>query len=378
MASRFVPLECNIDDFIQKQANKNTLSKTRRDLALLTEFLKSKQLDKKVEDIEPTHLNELLCAFLVEVKKKDGEEYEPTTLRSFISSFDRHLKNKDYPTTIIEGQEFRKTRETLTAKQKELKKAGKGNAPNSARNLTDEEVDILYSKDLLGSATSEALLNTIWLNNTQYFGLRGCEEHRKMKWGDVKLYVSSDGTEYLEHNERQTKTRTGAEPRDVRKVKPKMFAVVGSDRDPVNFYRIYASKRPAEFLNDDSPFYLAINHTKNPQSSLKPWFKAAPMGVNKLNSLMKTMAEKGQLNSSNLTNYSARKRFMKKLNDNNVPPTHIMQISGHKNVQSLNNYSALSENQQRRISNILSGSGESEVEVSHLCTIKPIAVRRNF
>lgn len=30
-------------------------------------------------------------------------------------------------TAIIEGQEFRETRETLVAKQKELKKAGKGN-----------------------------------------------------------------------------------------------------------------------------------------------------------------------------------------------------------------------------------------------------------
>ena len=30
-------------------------------------------------------------------------------------------------TAIMEGQEFRETRETLVAKQKELKKAGKGN-----------------------------------------------------------------------------------------------------------------------------------------------------------------------------------------------------------------------------------------------------------
>jgi hypothetical protein len=337
MASRFVPLECSLDEFIEKQRNKNTLSKTKRDLALLQEFLKTKQVQEDVENIEPTDLNELLSAFLVEVKKKDGGDYEPTTLRSFISSFDRYLRKKDYPTTIIEGHAFRKTRDTLVAKQKDLKKAGKGNKPNAARNLTDEEVDILFSKNLLGCSNPEALINTIWLNSTVYFGLRGCQEHRDMKWGDIKLQTSSDGTEYLEYNERQTKTRTGAEPRDTRKVKPKMFAVAGSNRNPVRFYHIYASKRPAGFLSDDSPFYLAINHTTNPQSS-KPWFKTAPMGVNKLNSLMKTMAEKAQLNTSNLTNHSARKRMAQKLNDKNVPPTHIMQISGHKNVQSLNNY----------------------------------------
>ena len=58
---------------------------------------------------------------------------------------------------------------------------------------------------------------------------------------------------------------------------------------------------------------------------------------------MKTMAQKGGLHAENLTNHSARKRMIQKLNDQEVPPTHIMQVSGHKNVQSLNNYSSLSE-----------------------------------
>ena len=79
------------------------------------------------------------------------------------------------------------------------------------------------------------------------------------------------------------------------------------------------------------------------------------MGVNKIKSLMKTMAEKAGLDAKNLTNHSGRKRMIQKLNDEGVPPTHIMQISGHKNVQSLNNYSTLSERQQKNISNILSG-----------------------
>jgi site-specific recombinase XerD len=69
MASRFVQIECPIEEFIQKQANKNTLSKTTRDLALLKECLKAKQVDKDVENIEPSELNELVSAFLVKVKK---------------------------------------------------------------------------------------------------------------------------------------------------------------------------------------------------------------------------------------------------------------------------------------------------------------------
>ena len=63
---------------------------------------------------------------------------------------------------------------------------------------------------------------------------------------------------------------------------------------------------------------------------------------------MKTMAEKAGLDAKNLTNHSGRERMIQKLNDEGVPPNHIMQIYGHKNVQSLNNYSTLSERQQNK------------------------------
>ena len=86
------------------------------------------------------------------------------------------------------------------------------------------------------------------------------------------------------------------------------------------------------------------------------------MGINKLNSLMKTIAQKCGLHAENLTNQSARKRMIQKLNDQEVPRTH-MQVSGHKNVQSLNNYSSLSEKQQRDISNILSTSTSGSLAI---------------
>ena len=54
--------------------------------------------------------------------------------------------------------------------------------------------------------------------NTKHFGLRGGDEHHRMKWGDVQLLTDVNGAEYLEYSERQTKTRTGAKPRNVRAV----------------------------------------------------------------------------------------------------------------------------------------------------------------
>lgn len=111
-----------------------------------------------------------------------------------------------------------------------------------------------------------------------------------------------------------------------------MFAVVGSERDPARVYDLYASQRPDDLKTPDSLFYLAINHTTKAVNT-KSWIKSAPMRVNKLKSLMKTMAEKAGLDAKHLTNQSGRKRMIQKLNDQGVPPMHIMQISGYKNVQ---------------------------------------------
>lgn len=49
--------------------------------------------------------------------------------------------------------------------------------------------------------------------------------------------------------------------------------------------------------------------------------------------------------------------MIKKINDMDIPPTHIIQISaGHKNVQSINIYSHVSQQKQRNMSLILSSN----------------------
>ena len=62
--------------------------------------------------------------------------------------------------------------------------------PNASVPLTEDDIKLLYDKGLLGKSTPEALLNTVWLNNTVHFGLRGCKEHRDMCWGQKKFLAN--------------------------------------------------------------------------------------------------------------------------------------------------------------------------------------------
>ena len=84
------------------------------------------------------------------------------------------------------------------------------------------------------------------------------------------------------------------------------------------------------------------------------------MGVNKLNSLMKYCAVKAGIGANKrITNHNARKTLVQKLQDHNVPPTHISQVTGHKNLQSINNYNCLRQEQQEAISSLLSADASS-------------------
>ena len=266
-----------------------------------------------------------------------------------VASFERHLKRKSNPVSSINDLAFEGLRKTLHSKQKQLKK---GNKPHASVALTEDKIKILYEKGLLGASSPEAILNTLWLNNSLHFGLRGIKEHHDMRWGDVKLCKTDHGEEYLEIDERQTSTRTGADPRDMRAFAPKMFSTNGSENDPVAVYKVFAEKRPEKMNDPDAPFYTVVNNVK-PKSTDKCWFKCNAVGSNKLGSLMKEMSRKAGLENDKLRSHSARKTMIQTLSGNDVPPTQIAKLSGHKSLKSIENCSHLSTKQQMHMSNLL-------------------------
>ena len=126
--------------------------------------------------------------------------------------------------------------------------------------------------------------------------------------------------------------------------------VSGTERDPIVIYKLYASQRPANYSLPDFPFYLAPRTVANKTDQM---FLRQRIGRGKL---MKTMCEKAGIDGKRLTNHSARKHLVQKLRDANIPPTEIMQITGHKNVQSVINYSSISKENQKRCSSIMSST----------------------
>ncbi|KAK7091244.1 uncharacterized protein KIAA1958-like [Littorina saxatilis] len=355
---KFIAIEDNdVEAFIENSANQNTQKKTKSNMTILFSFISSTMPDEehKIEHFSPEKLNAILSKFFITITKENGESYEPGSLRGFFQSFQRFLKRKQYPCNIMNDPAFQQTRDALAAKQKVLKSDGKGNVPNKASSLSDREVEQIYDAGQIGTHHPEAIINGLWWYNTTHFGLRGITAHRNMRWGDVILKTDPFGEEYLEYNERATKTRTGPNTANIRQVPPRAWATPAApDRCPVELFKEYSARRPSHCSGADDPFYIATTTVKEPTPE-STWFRAQPIGKRKIGAIMKTMALKSGLQGSKrITNHSARKTMIQKLVSNDVPPTHIVQISGHKNLNSLNAYSSITQEQHRNISKLIS------------------------
>ncbi|XP_033725294.1 zinc finger MYM-type protein 3-like [Pecten maximus] len=346
--------------------NENTVKKTEGCIKRFQEWIQSppRYDSRDVLQILPFELDTYIGGFLLSLQKNDGSNYKPDTLTSFHRGINRCLRENGYLVNILTSDLFSTSRQVLQSRRKELKQKGLGNRPNKAQPVSENEEEILWE------CGQHALLNTVWFNNTKRLGFGGCYENRQLKWGDIELKTDENGSEYLEFNEITTKTR-GGNSTHVRSFNPKQFQNPEIKwRCPIEAYKLYAKHRPQAMNTPESPFYIAVNQN----STGGKWFKNEPVRRNKLGVMMKTMASNAGLTGKK-TNQSLRKTLCTKLIHSGVAPTTIMQVSGHKNVNSVINYAVASLNQQREMCETLQNVKKSAISSSVTSTVsrRPMA-----
>jgi hypothetical protein len=335
-------------NYVTSKKNINTTKKTNQCVNKFINWLKDAHKEERsLVDIPPLTMDIYVGGFIMQLKKDKGGDYEPDSLTGFHRAINRRLEELGYGLDLVTSKEFKTSKNVLAARRRELKQAGKGNRPNKADCLTDQDEEKLWERGQLGLDTPETLFNTVWYYNTKLCGFRGSHESRQLLWGDIKLHNSEEGP-YLEYNERETKTRTGNSSH-LRSFKPKMYPTEDPRRCPIEAYKKYSSNRPECMLHDDSPYYLAINYRP-----LSIWYKAQAMGKERLQKVMSRMATNAGLDG-HFTNHSVRRTMCSQLLHAGVAPTTIIQLTGHKNVQSLNHYATASKEQQKEMGRILTG-----------------------
>ena len=121
-------------------------------------------------------------------------------------------------------------------------------------------------------------------------------------------------------------------------------------------FKLYLDRR-LKGLKATGPFYLSVID-KPVNSSV--WYKKNPMGKNTIDTIMKKMKENSPLKDlcaeKKITNHSARKTVVKKLESSGIAKCEIKNITGHTSAQGLDNYNSGDEREQQVISKIIDSS----------------------
>ena len=124
-----------------------------------------------------------------------------------VTAIDQYFTEKEYKHSIIRDREFKSSKQVLKGKSRLLRQQGKGKRPNKARSLTTTKGNELWEKKKVGKGSPQVLVQTVWWLLTQYFGLRGRQEHHSMMVEDFSFGLDENNTEYVEFIENLTKAR---------------------------------------------------------------------------------------------------------------------------------------------------------------------------
>ncbi|XP_046580266.1 uncharacterized protein KIAA1958 homolog [Haliotis rubra] len=222
--------------------------------------------------LSPKALNPLLLDFFKGVRKLDGGLPTAHTLKNLQSHLDRYLRTSGYPCSTVKDPRFLSCQLYVKARMEESNELGP-----SQRYIpvNEDDIEMMFKSNQLGAKNSETLLNTMWVLNSKYLGIKKPSEHYNLRWGDIVVGQDEQGQEYLQRRRSQ------------KAMFP--FKVYGRPDNPdrcfLSFFREFTARRPEAAMDSKYFFYLRINkHSQN------RFYNSENMTVHQLGVLWRKMA----------------------------------------------------------------------------------------
>ena len=181
---RFAPPKS--DKEVEAARKASMPKKTRNDMdycmRIWMEWKECRNIKTETTAMTKVELNEALCRFVLEIRKKDGSEYPPNTVHHICCGIMRYLRTEGQPQiNFFSDGSFSHFREVVDSEMKRLRGQGLGSKKRQAEPLTQEEEQLVWEKGQLGQHSGQALLNTMLYMCGTYFALRSGQEHRALR-----------------------------------------------------------------------------------------------------------------------------------------------------------------------------------------------------
>ena len=130
----------------------------------------------------------------------------------------------------------------------------KGNRPQAARELTEDEEDLLFETGQFGEDDPEVLQRTVWWVLSLHFGFRARDECRRLQWGDIAIEDDPVSGKQVLVCKAEQGSKTRREDFHCRAFSPKAH-VTDIKRCPFRLYLKFASHRPERMKKPHASFF---------------------------------------------------------------------------------------------------------------------------
>ena len=356
----------------------NTEKATQWCLNTWDEWTKQRELNEDERLFGPISIGEMsedqirywVPRFILEVRKKNGDEYPPNTLYQMVCGLQREVQKKR-PNINFFSPLFSDLSQTLDSEMKRLKSLGLGMTAKKAEPITLEEEEKLWECGALGESDPTILLYTVFYLIGVHFALRSGSEHRRLRFKNPQIiYVDADKDKNLPcrliYTEDVSKTNQGG--LKSKKVPQKVVTYWPREDKPerclVRLFNKYNMLCPTDRPED--AFYLkplTIPHEDQ-------WYSKVPLGHNILSQIVQKICKKADIIGHH-TNHSLRATTATRLYQHGVDEQLIMEHTGHRSVAGVRSYKRTSDEQKQAVSNVLHGNiTNTQSSMSSLHTTK--------
>ena len=127
--------------------------------------------------------------FFMEIVHTDRVLYEPDVLSTMHRGIKCYLDDKKYGKNILQDPVFEKSRKVLAALRKKLKREGYGGRPNATRELTQDEIDRLWTEGYFGLNSGAQVQRALWWS--YQFTVAGEVVTKRVSYSGVILFFRS-------------------------------------------------------------------------------------------------------------------------------------------------------------------------------------------
>ena len=321
-----------------------------------------------IEQLSDEEIDFWLCRFVLEICRKDGNNYPPNSLYQICCGLLRHLRTSGHAeVNLFEQARFHNFRTVLDSEMKRLNSTGQYIHKKQAEPITVEDENRLWHLGLLGDTSPSILLHTLVYMVGLHFALRSGSEHRRLRYSpaQIQLIEKPGSWAYLSYQEDISKTNQGG--LTSKSKKPKEVVHYANTSNPkrcfVHIFKTYMSRCPVD--RPANAFYLQpLSKTKG-----NIWYSKTPCGHNTLQRFVPELMKQAGF-SGYFTNHSLRASAATQLFENGVDEQLIMDRTGHSSKEGVRAYKRTTTKLCEVTSDILNSDHISAKTISEV-TAKP-------